>query len=366
MTERTSASPSAVTAGRAALAENGLAGLQSSFDQAAEANGELIEHRLTVAEATVSLRFASSHVAELLTAAFAHLPQSESAPSLTLHAWDAASASTPRPEFAPRLGSEAALPPDASGPGLSYHYDDANFQALHQPGPDVLSVLAASDDVGWFWTPDMRRLPHWDYAAPFRHLLSWWLTARGYQHVHGGAVGTPSGGVLLVGRGGSGKSTTALSTLSDGRLRYAGDDYVALSGGEEPYVHSLYCSGKVHPSDLGRLPHLRAAVANADRTEDEKAVLYVPRAFPQAVTTGFPLRAIVMPRVTERRVARIVDGTQSAALAALAPSTILQRRPPQPEALSKLARLVEGLPAYVLEVGSESASIPDAILEILA
>jgi hypothetical protein len=122
----------------------------------------------------------------------------------------------------------------------------------------------------------------------------------------------------------------------------------------------------VHPSDLTRLPHLRAAVANADRLDDEKAVLYVPRAFPEAPIAGFALRAIVMPRVTERRVARALESTKAAALSALAPSTILQRRPPQPEALGQLARLVEGIPAYVLEVGSDATTIPDAILEVVA
>jgi hypothetical protein len=357
---------SLVTAVHDAGAE-ALAGLQTSFHEAAEAAGGAIEHRFNIAEGTVSVQSAGRAVADLLTPAFTHLGSSDEAPMLTIHAWDMATTATERPEFAPPESADGdGVRPDASGPGLSHHYDDANFQALHQPGPDVLSVLSARADVGWFWTRDMRQLPHWDYAAPFRHLLSWWLDVRGYQHVHGGAVGTPSDGVLLVGRGGSGKSTTALATLGDPRLRYAGDDYVALGGGASPFVHSLYCSGKVHASDLSRLPYLRAAVTNPGRLEDEKAVLYVPRAFPEAATVGFPLRAILMPRVTDRRAARVIESTQAAALSALAPSTILQRRPPQPKTLTELARVVERIPAYVLEVGSDAMTIPDAILEVLA
>lgn len=342
-----------------------LGGLQESFDEAAELGGGPVEHRFTLAANSVTVRFASQAAAELLMPAFAHLDPASDSPTLTVYAWDAATTSTARPAFAP-LQSSDSVQPDATGPGVSYHYDDVGFQALHQPGPDVLSVLSASADVGWFWTPDVRRLPHWDYAAPFRHLLSWWLGHVGCQHVHGGAVGTPSGGALLVGRGGSGKSSSALATLVDPRLRYAGDDYVALRGGTPPLVHSLYCSGKVHPADLGRLPHLRAAVANGDRLEDEKAVLHLQEAFPGAPIAGFPLRAILMPRVTERRSARILDATPAAALSALAPSTILQRRPPAREALSELSRIVQGVPAYVLEVGSDVSTIPDAILEAIA
>jgi hypothetical protein len=357
-------SPLATVAPEASASE-ALAGLQESFDEAAKAAGGPVEYRFTIAESSVSLRFASQAAVDLLTPAFAHLDRAGESPTLTLHAWDAATTSTDRPAFAPPP-SRDGVQPDATGPGVAYHYDGANFRALHQPGPDVLSVLSERGDLGWFWTPDIRRLPHWDYAAPFRHMLGWWLGGGGYQHVHGGAVGTPSGGVLLVGRGGSGKSTTALATLLDPRLRYAGDDYVALRGGALPFVHSLYCSGKVHRSDFQRLPHLRAAVANLDRLEDEKAVVYVPRAFPGITIAGFPLRAIVLPRVTGRRSARVVETTHAAALSALAPSTILQRRPPQREALSELARLVERLPAFVLEVGSDVSTIPDAILEVLA
>ena len=342
-----------------------LSGLQENFEEAAQAGGGPVEHRFTIAGDSVSVRFANPAAAELLTPALAHLDPGDDPPILTVHAWDAATTATRRPAFAPPQ-SRDGVRPDATGPGVSYHYDDVSFQALHQPGPDVLSVLSARADVGWFWTADIRRLPHWDYAAPFRHLLSWWLAARGVQHVHGGAVGLPSGGVLLVGRGGSGKSTAALATLVDSRLRYAGDDYVALRGGTPPFIHSLYCSGKVFPSDLGRLPHLRAAVANDDRLQDEKAVLYLPGAFPDAPIAGFPLRAILMPRVTDRRSARVLDSTHAAALSALAPSTILQRRPPAREALSELARVVRGVPAYVLEVGSDISTIPKAIHEVIA
>jgi len=340
-----------------------LRGLQESFEEAVEADSGPVEHRFTVAGNSVSFRFASQAAADLLTPALAHLDPGNDSPTLVVYAWDAATTSSGRPAFAPL--ESPGLRPDATGPGVAYHYDDVSFQALHQPGSDVLSVLSAQADVGWFWTPDVGRLPHWDYAAPFRHVLSWWLGARGRQHVHGGAVGIPSGGVLLVGRGGSGKSTAALSTLLDRRFRYAGDDYVALRGGTTPFVHSLYSSGKVHPADLGRLPHLRAAVANGHRLDDEKAVLYVKREFPHAPIAGFPLRAILMPRVTERRSARILDATHAAALSALAPSTILQRRPPAREALSELSRVVQRVPAYVLEVGSDVSTIPDAILEVI-
>src|SRR5437764_230022 len=87
------------------------------------------------------------------------------------------------------------------GAGPSYYSEDEDFRALHQPASDVVSVLTTEADRGWFWMPDATALPYWDYTAPFRHLLSWWLDAEGFRHVHGGAVGPADGGVLIVGPG---------------------------------------------------------------------------------------------------------------------------------------------------------------------
>jgi hypothetical protein len=324
--------------------------LQDDFERAAEAAGGAVDLRLAVAGMPVRIRFAGARAAEALSPAFAHLEAREDEPpALTLHVWDS--------------GSEANAA-TASGAGASYYSEQDGVRALHQPASDVLSVLNAGADTGWFWMPDANGLPYWDYTAPFRHLLSWWLDAQGLRQVHGGAVGTEDGGVLLVGPGGSGKSTTALSTLGDERLRYAGDDYVAVGSGPAPAVHSLYCSGKVHPEDLHRLPHLEPALAHGAHP-DEKAVFYVERAFPGRSIAGFPLRAIVVPRVTERRAARAVPGTRAEALAALAPSTIFQLHPPARDALAWMAGLVRRVPTFVLELGSDVETIPAALLRIL-
>ena len=340
-----------------------LADLDDQFERAAAAAGGSVDLRLTVAGKPVCIRFAGAAAAEALSPAFAHLEAAErEPPALTLHVWDSATARADRPAFAPPRSVDADAA--TTGAGASYYHEGLGFRALHQPASDVFSMLTAEADTGWFWMPDARGLPYWDYTAPFRHLLSWWLDAQGLRHVHGGAVGTAEGGVLLVGPGGSGKSTTALASLLDERLRYAGDDYVAVGSGRDPVVHSLYCSGKVHREDLHRLPHLEPALSDGDR-RDEKAVFYVETAFPGRSIAGFPLRAIVLPRVTERRAARTRPGTQAAALAALAPSTIFQLHPPAREALAHMAELVRSVPTFVLELGTDVETIPAELLRLL-
>ena len=341
-----------------------LAGLADDFEGAARAAGGASDLHLAIAGGHVHVRFAGARATEALSPAFAHLARSDGAsPALTLHVWDSETAGTARPAFAPPRAADAEASND--GTGASHFYEEAGFRALHQSASDSLSVLSKDGRTGWFWVPDAAALPYWDYTAPFRHLLSWWLAERGCRHVHGGAVGTEEGGVLLVGRGGSGKSTSSLASLSHDRLRYAGDDYVAVGGDGTPHVHSLYCSGKVHHHDLHRLPHLAPALANRDR-DDEKAVFYVASSFPGRTIAGFPLRAIVLPRVTERRAARAVPATHAAALAALAPSTIFQLHPPAREALAQMAELVRTVPTFALELGSDVETIPDELERLLA
>jgi hypothetical protein len=171
--------------------------------------------------------------------------------------------------------------------------------------------------------------------------------------------------VLLVGRPGSGKSTATLASMLGG-LRYAGDDYVAIGFEPEPYVHSLYNSGKLDPDHVVQFPELLSVLSNPDKLKAEKAVIYVHDHFPRATTAGFPLRAIVMPRVTDRQTPRVVPAGRAAVLTALAPSTIIQLHTAGQDELRTMTRLVREVPTYMLELGAELPAIPGAISGLMS
>ena len=157
----------------------------------------------------------------------------------------------------------------------------------------TLSVLDTPAAEAWFWTPAPSAMASWDWAAPLRAILHWWLGSHGVVQVHGGAIGTAEGGVLVVGRGGSGKSTTALSSLGAG-LRYAGDDFVAITTRPDAWVHSLYCSGKLDPGHLERFPRLRARRREPGaRTRTRRRSSTSTRRSPGSPIEGFPLRAVL-------------------------------------------------------------------------
>lgn len=332
--------------------------LSRSWAQAVSST-EIHDRWYSIAGETVLLRFAGEALEARLTSALAHLEASSGVDAvLTVHLWDSASTRAPEPPLpAPRSEDDPF--------GAVYLRDDGPAKLAYQPGPNILSAFDVPAGRAWYWIADAEQLPYWDAAAPIRQLLHWWLESRGHQLVHGGAVGTRSGGVLLVGRGGSGKSTSALSAI-DSELLYAGDDYVAVTLDPTPTVHSVYTSGKVEPHHLERFPRLAGLVANDDRLADEKAIVYVHRHFPDRTTRSFPLRAILLPKVTGASPPRIVPATASAALRALAPSTIFQLHPSAGAALGKMARLVHALPAFSLELGPDIEAIPAAIAGVLA
>ena len=330
--------------------------LSSSFGQAADSLGAR-ELRLRIAGAPVLVRFAGEELGDQLGRAFGHLvDDSGEEPALTICAWDSERSGAPAPPL-PEVGSDAPR-------GTTVYAAEEGRRFAVRPILGQLSAYDPGRGVGWYWCRSSADLPFWEEAAPFRQLLHWWLPEQGKLLVHGAAVGHETDGLLLVGRGGSGKSTCALSTL-ESPLLYAGDDYVAVDPGSEPHVFSLYCSGKLVPEHSRLLPHLPAPTFAGDGSREEKSVFYVAERFPERMCDGFPLRAVVAPRVRGLAPVHAPAGVAEA-LAALAPSTLLQLVPAEAAALTTMAGLLQRVPAYRLDVGGPVDLVPPALERILA
>jgi hypothetical protein len=282
-----------------------------------------------------------------LTPAFAHLSAKGSpGPTLTIRVWDADSTGSPPPPIPSAAVRESTSP--------RFVYRSGDVRGIAQPVEGSYSLFDPGSGEALYWVTDARSVPYYETAAPVRHILSWWGAANDRPLVHAGAVGTVNGGVLLVGRGGSGKSTTALSCLGSG-LRYVGDDYVLAEPGPRPVAHALYGTGKLQPDNLHRLPDLRPAISNLDRLPEEKAVVFVAEHFPDRIASSLPIRAVLVPRLDGRGPPRIVPASPATALAAVAPSTILQLPGTGQESMDAMARLLERIPAYSISLSENLA-----------
>ncbi len=336
--------------------------MTEDFTRAADVVGGLIDRWFMIAGQPVVLQFAGPRLLPL-TEAFEHLaclPQ-PSVPALTIHLWDRASTGigVAAPPLDGRIGEAA---------GLRVLWHELPLRVLLQPGQGSLSAIDEVSGEAWYWCDDADALPYWEFAAPLRMVLHWWLGTCGALMLHAAAIGSDNGGVLLVGRGGSGKSTTSLLGLRAG-LQFASDDYVAVDPTLDatgcPTVHSLFGSGKLTADQYANFPELHAGVVNADRLDIEKAVLFVNRVFPLQLVRQFPLQAVLVPRITglPKTIAHKVSPI--AALAALAPSTLFQLPGTASADLAAMAQVVRQVPTYALELGTDLDAVPIAIANLL-
>ena len=245
------------------------------------------------------------------------------------------------------------------------HVRDERVDGLFRLDGASVSMLDHVSGVGVFWTASPERVPRYERAAPLRALLDWWGGDHGCRVVHAGAVGTERGGALLVGKAGSGKSTAVLACLGSG-LSYAGDDGVAVSHGAEPLIHSLYCTAKLQPGHLRRaLPHLASVLEDSEEAHQGKRMFFLDRDRSAELTSGFPLRAVLLPRVTgsDRSTTRPVSS--ATALLALAPSTLFQLPGARQQRLHHMAEILRRVPAHVLDLGSDLATVAPTIRAVL-
>jgi hypothetical protein len=332
-----------------------FAEVQEAFTRAVATTAD-IRRYYKIGPDIMCLRFAGEGLLDALTRAFAHNETAPGPAALTVCCWDSASTRTLMPK-----------PPwPLTAYGVKGHiegYNTAAIRTLYQPGADILNMLDVGRQTGIYWMQDPAQIPYWERGFPMRNILHWWSEQSLLQLVHAGAIGTERGGVLLTGKGGSGKSTTALACLASSLLSYVGDDYVLIGNASGPYVYSLSNSAKLGPESLARVPHLAGKMDNPGN--DEKALFFIHEHFPEKLRAGFPVKAIFLPRVTAEKDTRLRPASKAAALLALAPTTVFQMEGASKPAFAKMRRFAESVPSYWLELGSDPAQIPDVIARFL-
>jgi hypothetical protein len=332
--------------------------IDRAFAEAVRAAGGPIERAYRIGGHAVRLRFAGPALVPRLTPALEHLRDEFSeVAALTVGLWDTASTGT-------RMPSPPWSPDDLLPRSEVRGFSTAQVRTAYDPASGTVTMLNCERSSGMFWARSARDVAYYESGAPLRALFHWWMSARELQCVHAAAVGDGRGAVLLVGRGGAGKSSTALACLEAG-LTYLGDDYCLLQTSGRPYVHSLYSSAKVSPQDLWRVPPLAPLVSNADRMDTEKALLFLHQHRGSQIATGLPLKAVLVIRVTGGEETRLVRASGAAALFGLAPSTLFQLQPSGAAALTSMATAVREVPCYYLDVGTVRAKIPHVVLGAL-
>lgn len=329
-----------------------------SFKMAEKAAGVFKERFYNIGGEKVCLRFAGSALISHFTRALEHIAAEPSNdPGLTVCIWDDFSTQSRMPP--PPWAGHAVY--TRRGDVLGFNND--RICTAYNWSAASLSILDKRNSLALYWTYDARKLPSYEISAPLRTILHWWMNHHGLQFVHGGAVGTSHGGVLLAGKGGSGKSTTVLSCLSKDML-YVSDDYCLIAT-DPPYAYSIYSSAKLNADNIQRVPHLMPTLSNRDSMDKEKAVFFLYPYFEKKITTGFPVRAILLPLIMEKKETTLTPASPMEALKALALSTMSQLAQAGRDSVQIMQHLVHQVPCYHIELGTDLSQIPDVILSLL-
>lgn len=333
-------------------------GVWRAWELAAHSRGTF-DRDYIIGRRSVRLRCAGTSLLEQLTSSLAHLATERTStdPELTIHLWDTVSSGVKMPFI--------SLWNDCSERGAVRAFTSSSLSATRLTGADVCSLWDAERQVAMYWAHSAADIPSYERAAPFRGLLhAWWREHAGLL-LHAGAVGNAQGGALLIGKGGVGKSTTALACMEAG-LHYLSDDYCLLTHQPGLVVHSLYCSAKFHAADIQRFPYLQPFISNADELGDEKALCFLPPQSSRRLAPDMPVRVILLPRVTGLRETRLLPASAMDALQALAPSALIQLPDAGALELSHIRDVVTRVPCYWLAVGTDLQRIPEQVMEAIA
>lgn len=313
---------------------------------------------IEIAGTIFRLEFANEHLIPLILPALAHrqVDAPAHAPHLTIRIWDTASTGVPM----------AQMPWQHSDFGARREIRGANgggFAVAYDLYCGIFSIVSMEHGRAYWWVHSPAQIPDYERAAPLREIVQAWFDHTGGTFIHGAAVGDDGGCVVLVGRGGAGKSTTALASLSGG-LRLLGEDYCLLTGvPSQPRIHSLYNSAKLDNASLQRLPHYASLTLNPQRTPDEKAILLLHPHFP--LLPSAPVRAILLPRIADAPHTQVTVTSAAAALRALAPSTIMQLSGMGQTAFDRLKAFTQSVPVYLLHLGQDINQIPHILTALL-
>jgi len=292
-----------------------------------------------------------------LQRAVCHLQsEHEEEPQLTICAWDNAASRTPM--IAPPWSES-----DYGVRGEIRAFNDARFRTAFDHGSDALSMIDHERRIALFWTRDAAKLPLHESGAPFRMILSWCAERNGGVLMHCGAVSGDTGGVLLAGAGGSGKSTSSLLCLKAG-WNYLGDDYCVVQTSPRPHVFSLYNSAKLTHDSAERfgLEHVLPPAHHFDQMKDLFFLYDTPRV---RLAGSAVCRLLLLPCVTAQVETTVEAASPGEALRALAPSSIFQLSGAGAVAFERLTQLVRDIPVVRLNLGSDFARIPDVIARCL-
>lgn len=317
------------------------------------ASGALCEEKLRLAGKPVLVRVLGHELAERALAAFTASGWSgEDVAELRIDLLAApVSAGTGRD----RSDAEPFGRLVSSPSGRYLLHDTKSFRALLDRRGGRL--IAAISDLDW---------PAWEQAKPLSSLLAVWYSGQDVSFIHAGAVALDGQAALLLGAGGSGKTTATLVCAQAG-FTFLGDDCVALTRRPDGFsAHAVYGTAALEERHLARVaPELAARSALTTSVDGKRVFRVVGRSGVSEVGDPY-VSVLLLPRLVGNGRSGLRPARPREALLAVAPSSVLGRAVPASETLGRLAEVAALVPSYWLEMGANVDELPGLVARALA
>ncbi len=324
------------------------------FLEAGGRNPVPIEKKYQMGPFAVRFQFANERLLPLIIPAFSHLKANPLVETdLDIAFWDSAS-----------TGITLQAPPWTGYIGGQINFHEEPYLIRFDYTTGLLYLFNRETRQGIFWVRDYREVPYFETSSPLRALLDWWLRDTSFQLMHGGAIASEHAGILIMGPGGAGKSTTCSLTFRSS-LFFLADDFCLVDTKNPSQVYCLYSSTKLNPDVFSQFPELRPATHHLPQGPEEKATFLLHPHFKEKIQRQAPLRALLIPKISGKKETRIFSTSPFKALAALAPSTLFILSGYGDHSFKKASQLVKNLPCFELELGYDFSEIPLVINEFL-
>lgn len=242
-------------------------------------------------------------------------------------------------------------------------YNRDRLHILYNDESQVLTAIDTQKAEAYYYMPQMDRMPYYEKAAPMRMIFHHWALVNQMILIHGACISFGDKGLLLAGKGGTGKSTTAVSAALSG-FDYIGDDYV-LADPDKQTIHSLYSSSKIRWDATDILPVARDLTVN-EKDEDDKGIFFLRDVKGSTLPPSVSLSAVILPQIGKVTSSKYTRTTITEGLMSLGSSTIFQMPGSGKETLTGISALLRGIPVYRMTLSRDTDEINSKLREMIS
>ena len=335
--------------------------LKKKFQQASEKLEGTHSFNFQLANKNLTISSAGQSLLSLTTQALIHLEAKSNdlkEKPFTIFIWDEneSGISLPNP---PWLSSENV----SEDKYIQFQLD--HYFAYQFHNQSILYLYNVSENSAFCIVKDAQNLINSFIAAPFTKLISFWANKQNLNILHAGCVSLNNKGVLIVGRGGKGKSSTSIQCIIDG-LDYLSDDYLLIDiTSEKTMAYSIYNSGHLELNNIENFPKIKSFIDIGDINQNNKPYLFLSPIFKDKVKRSTEIKAIIVPLVTKNKSANYYPISSVEAIKALAPTSLVQLNTRGINSLQSLANLTRKFPNFCLELGSDFEDISFTVKNII-